>query len=247
MASRSLRNLPSVTVRNVTRQGPSHAGGRRRPLGWAWFRGERGGRVNDGDMPGAGWYPDPEGKPAERYWDGDDWTGRIGPMSREPAGSPEHPESIESAQEQSILVNTCPACSASNPFEHTACSHCGASLAKASIDREGAGPLPSDPPEGLTGSDRRKWQARADYYREADLRSGAMERLRSDAATRGDDQPSRAETMANQFSQVGDWLIGLVTLPVVALFVTGSLTGAAVGLILGIAYITWRVGRTRLK
>ena len=28
----------------------------------------------------AGWYPDPEGRPATRYWDGDSWTDQIGPM-----------------------------------------------------------------------------------------------------------------------------------------------------------------------
>ena len=28
----------------------------------------------------AGWYPDPEGKPQSRYWDGDSWTSQVGPL-----------------------------------------------------------------------------------------------------------------------------------------------------------------------
>ena len=28
----------------------------------------------------AGWYPDPEGKPQSRYWDGDSWTEQVGPL-----------------------------------------------------------------------------------------------------------------------------------------------------------------------
>lgn len=28
----------------------------------------------------AGWYPDPEGKPQSRYWDGDSWTDQLGPL-----------------------------------------------------------------------------------------------------------------------------------------------------------------------
>jgi hypothetical protein len=28
----------------------------------------------------AGWYPDPEGKPQSRYWDGDSWTDQVGPQ-----------------------------------------------------------------------------------------------------------------------------------------------------------------------
>jgi hypothetical protein len=28
-----------------------------------------------------GWYPDPDGKPCERYWDGSDWTDRTRPIS----------------------------------------------------------------------------------------------------------------------------------------------------------------------
>lgn len=32
----------------------------------------------------AGWYPDPEGKPATRYWDGDAWTDQIGPVLNAP-------------------------------------------------------------------------------------------------------------------------------------------------------------------
>lgn len=31
-----------------------------------------------------GWYPDPEGNPASRYWDGDSWTDQIGPMLSAP-------------------------------------------------------------------------------------------------------------------------------------------------------------------
>ena len=27
----------------------------------------------------AGWYPDPEGRPQSRYWDGDSWTDQVGP------------------------------------------------------------------------------------------------------------------------------------------------------------------------
>lgn len=27
-----------------------------------------------------GWYPDPEGEPKERYWDGRGWTDRTRPM-----------------------------------------------------------------------------------------------------------------------------------------------------------------------
>ena len=27
-----------------------------------------------------GWYPDPEGKPQSRYWDGDSWTDQVGPQ-----------------------------------------------------------------------------------------------------------------------------------------------------------------------
>ncbi|MEO7752219.1 MAG: NINE protein [Terracoccus sp.] len=33
----------------------------------------------------AGWYPDPEGKPVSRYWDGDGWTDQTGPMLPAPA------------------------------------------------------------------------------------------------------------------------------------------------------------------
>jgi hypothetical protein len=32
------------------------------------------------EQPAAGWYPDPEGKPMLRYWDGGDWTEQFAPM-----------------------------------------------------------------------------------------------------------------------------------------------------------------------
>ena len=28
-----------------------------------------------------GWYPDPEGRPSERYWDGNSWTSETRPYS----------------------------------------------------------------------------------------------------------------------------------------------------------------------
>ena len=28
-----------------------------------------------------GWYPDPDGKPSEKYWDGLEWTGETRPLS----------------------------------------------------------------------------------------------------------------------------------------------------------------------
>jgi len=34
---------------------------------------------DDGDNIPAGWYADPDGKPCQRYWDGDDWTKRTRP------------------------------------------------------------------------------------------------------------------------------------------------------------------------
>src|SRR4051812_39129378 len=33
----------------------------------------------------AGWYPDPEGKPRSRYWDGESWTEQLGPQLSPPA------------------------------------------------------------------------------------------------------------------------------------------------------------------
>ena len=38
----------------------------------------------------AGWYPDPDGKPAERYWDGQGWTDQTRPRQAmaQPYGSP---------------------------------------------------------------------------------------------------------------------------------------------------------------
>ncbi len=33
----------------------------------------------------AGWYPDPEGKPQSRYWDGVTWTDQVGPLVPQPA------------------------------------------------------------------------------------------------------------------------------------------------------------------
>ncbi len=32
-----------------------------------------------------GWYPDPEGKPQSRYWDGNSWTDQVGPQLPAPA------------------------------------------------------------------------------------------------------------------------------------------------------------------
>lgn len=43
----------------------------------------------DDAMPGEGWYADPDGKPAERYWDGDDWTDRTRPFVSSTAAEPE--------------------------------------------------------------------------------------------------------------------------------------------------------------
>lgn len=42
--------------------------------------------VNDDEIP-AGWYPDPEGKPASRYWDGTEWTDRTRPQVGAPTPS----------------------------------------------------------------------------------------------------------------------------------------------------------------
>ena len=39
----------------------------------------------------AGWYPDPEGKPQARYWDGDGWTDQTGPLQPQPAPPPAQP------------------------------------------------------------------------------------------------------------------------------------------------------------
>jgi hypothetical protein len=40
----------------------------------------------------AGWYSDPEGKPCQRYWDGEDWTQKtrpvVGPEEKEPDKTP---------------------------------------------------------------------------------------------------------------------------------------------------------------
>lgn len=38
-----------------------------------------------GEIP-AGWYPDPEGNPLTRYWDGSAWTDQTGPAA--PAAAP---------------------------------------------------------------------------------------------------------------------------------------------------------------
>lgn len=38
----------------------------------------------DGSVP-AGWYPDPEGKPSQRYWDGTNWTDQSRPSLSSPA------------------------------------------------------------------------------------------------------------------------------------------------------------------
>lgn len=32
------------------------------------------------DSVPAGWYPDPDGKPCARYWDGEDWTEKTRPL-----------------------------------------------------------------------------------------------------------------------------------------------------------------------
>jgi hypothetical protein len=32
-----------------------------------------------------GWYPDPDGKPCERYWDGFNWTGQTRPLTKTPS------------------------------------------------------------------------------------------------------------------------------------------------------------------
>lgn len=34
-----------------------------------------------GSNPPAGWYPDPEGKPMSRYWDGTTWTDQLAPLN----------------------------------------------------------------------------------------------------------------------------------------------------------------------
>ena len=36
--------------------------------------------------PAAGWYPDPEGKPMTRYWDGASWTDQLAPLNGPAAG-----------------------------------------------------------------------------------------------------------------------------------------------------------------
>jgi len=36
--------------------------------------------ANDSDIP-AGWYPDPDGKPADRYWDGTAWSSQTRPQT----------------------------------------------------------------------------------------------------------------------------------------------------------------------
>jgi len=36
--------------------------------------------------PVAGWYPDPEGKPMSRYWDGATWTDQLAPLNAPVAG-----------------------------------------------------------------------------------------------------------------------------------------------------------------
>ena len=39
----------------------------------------------------AGWYPDPEGRPQSRYWDGDAWTDQVGPALPQAAAPPAPP------------------------------------------------------------------------------------------------------------------------------------------------------------
>lgn len=31
--------------------------------------------------PPAGWYPDPDGNPTQRYWNGSDWTDQLAPLT----------------------------------------------------------------------------------------------------------------------------------------------------------------------
>jgi len=38
----------------------------------------------------AGWYPDPDGKPADRFWDGESWSDRT-----RPATTPNPPEHVQ--------------------------------------------------------------------------------------------------------------------------------------------------------
>ena len=44
----------------------------------------------DGGVP-AGWFPDPEGKPCARYWDGTSWTDQTRPLVTEQAPPPQLP------------------------------------------------------------------------------------------------------------------------------------------------------------
>lgn len=48
----------------------------------------------DDEMPDEGWYPDPDGKPAERYWDGDNWTDRTRPIVTSSSPEPEPDASV---------------------------------------------------------------------------------------------------------------------------------------------------------
>jgi len=41
--------------------------------------------------PPAGWYPDPSGAPAQRYWDGNSWSGHVTPTG--PSYAPQYPPS----------------------------------------------------------------------------------------------------------------------------------------------------------
>ena len=41
----------------------------------------------DAEVP-AGWYPDAEGHPCERYWDGEKWTHQTRPLSVLPQRDP---------------------------------------------------------------------------------------------------------------------------------------------------------------
>jgi Protein of unknown function (DUF2510) len=41
-----------------------------------------------------GWYPDPEGKPSEKYWDGSSWTKETRPLSIIPGKPAPQPNKV---------------------------------------------------------------------------------------------------------------------------------------------------------
>jgi hypothetical protein len=59
---------------------------------------------SNGVLPG--WYPDPEGKPSERYWDGESWSEQTRPfpyLQNRPA--PQSPKNVGmDSTEKGILV-----------------------------------------------------------------------------------------------------------------------------------------------